>query len=821
MSQAEALLNTLTDAIPEHEHPVNESGVYFLIDPVSRQLDTTERVNIVLMQFDHDSKRFTFRLPRRVEGHDMSLCNRVLVHWNNIDETTGRETAETSDIYDLHINPDNKDEVVCSWLISRNSTQQVGILSFLIQYKCVADDGTETYEWHTDSYDDVEILKGRNNGPQSVIDYTDILEQWRQRIFGEADSVITNIESEGDTQVERLRNEASSQMSAVASKGEETLATIPADYTATYNMANSALRTRANAIVNSAEGESIVVTDSSDDYLRGLKLYGKTTQVTTTGAQLFDASRIPTTSNSEVTLTNNGDGSFTISGTGTTTVSFSKSHTYTHEETVNLLKAGNITLTAEKVTRPYLYLSIHNSGGRLVELNTADKATSTTEILEEWLNDSSTYMIVGFYTGANATVTTGTIKPMVYQSGKGAWESFSGGKASPSPDYPQEIISVDNPTVRITGKNLYEGSDDWSGVWDNANKWSDGGIFNGMSVKTESTFKWSGLYKKINITAGVTYTFSAFVKSNLESAIFLVHADNKQSACLNKRETNLGPSPEWTRPSVTFTATEDMVITPRVERRVDGTDPIYVCGYQLEIGDSMTEYESYHGSSISFERTLPGIPVTSGGNYTDRNGQQWICDEIDFERGVYVQRIMRYAVTGEEGWYLSGLQKLEDKGIYRYDANYVSRDSASLSNVLCTHYSYPTILNLEKGCWVLDDASQNLALRIMWDYATVGELKDYLSEQYANGTPVTLYYVLATPIETPLTDEELFNFSQLHSNYPTTTILNDSNVKMEVKYNADTQAYFNNSRGASDEQVERSVDAWLTKYFSNAEEVSF
>lgn len=40
---------------------------------------------------------------------------------------------------------------------------------------------------------------------------------------------------------------------------------------------------------------------------------------------------------------------------------------------------------------------------------------------------------------------------------------------------------------------------------------------------------------------------------------------------------------------------------------------------------------------------LPGIPVTSGGNYTDQNGQQWVCDEVDLERGVKVQRIDKAA----------------------------------------------------------------------------------------------------------------------------------------------------------------------------------
>lgn len=36
---------------------------------------------------------------------------------------------------------------------------------------------------------------------------------------------------------------------------------------------------------------------------------------------------------------------------------------------------------------------------------------------------------------------------------------------------------------------------------------------------------------------------------------------------------------------------------------------------------------------------LPGIPVTSGGNYTDPSGQQWVCDEVDLERRVKVQRV--------------------------------------------------------------------------------------------------------------------------------------------------------------------------------------
>ena len=61
--------------------------------------------------------------------------------------------------------------------------------------------------------------------------------------------------------------------------------------------------------------------------------------------------------------------------------------------------------------------------------------------------------------------------------------------------------------------------------------------------------------------------------------------------------------------------------------------------------DSSTTYSPYHEQLITLPTPngLPGIPVTSGGNYTDQNDQQWVCDEVDLERGVRVQRIDKAA----------------------------------------------------------------------------------------------------------------------------------------------------------------------------------
>lgn len=66
---------------------------------------------------------------------------------------------------------------------------------------------------------------------------------------------------------------------------------------------------------------------------------------------------------------------------------------------------------------------------------------------------------------------------------------------------------------------------------------------------------------------------------------------------------------------------------------------------QLELGTTATAYSPYREQllTLSTPNGLPGIPVTSGGNYTDPQGRQWMCDEVDLERGVKVQRVDKAA----------------------------------------------------------------------------------------------------------------------------------------------------------------------------------
>ena len=79
-----------------HKHPVYDTDLHLIIDPSNRSIKN-ESGKTVLMQNDHNSERFTFEIPRYVDGHDMSLCNVVEVHYNNIDSSD--KSVQNAGIY--------------------------------------------------------------------------------------------------------------------------------------------------------------------------------------------------------------------------------------------------------------------------------------------------------------------------------------------------------------------------------------------------------------------------------------------------------------------------------------------------------------------------------------------------------------------------------------------------------------------------------------------------------------------------------------------------------------------------------------------------
>lgn len=603
MSQAEELLNGMSEDIPVHTHLVPDTDTYFVIDPITRQIQNTNSKKNVVMQYDHNSERFTFELPRFVDGHDMLECTSVTVNVDNIevvesDETEAAEATEprvnsdAPDMTDLRIHPSDPEKVITSWLISRNSTQLPGILSFHIEFKCVDSNGNVVYEWSTDTFDEIVVKARKKNGEAAVVEHTDLLEQWRTRIFGAGDSVMANITAEGEAQVAAVKAESETQQEAVELKGAQTLDSIPEEYTEVDAMAEEAVRSKGDAIVCESSGESIALKDSSDDHLRGLKVFGKSTQ----------------------------DG-------------------------------------------------------------------------------------------------------------------------EPTPDNPVEIVSVEHPTVSVRGKNLVH------------------------SVYNQ--------YIPLSLRGGTILTASC--DNPVSDQMNILFYDEQKNRVESYKMVNAA---ENGRSYVTFTLLHDVEYAMFAWATVET-----IINAQLTFGASIDYEPCKTEQSITINYTLPGIPVTSGGNYTDSEGQQWICDEVDLERGVYVQRvgIKDFDGSDDEDW--GGVSEVTDnmrswiavQGAYR-------PESDTANGIMCSQFNPQVSMN--KGAFY-----QNRDRFFFGSGMTLNAWKTHLQSK-----PLQLVYILSTPIETPLTAEEIAAFKALRTNHPNTTILNDAGAWMSVKYNADTKSYVENPR---------------------------
>lgn len=163
-----------------HLHSVYDGDTHFKISPVSRKIENTTG-KVILMQNDHNSERFTFEIPRYIEGHDMSICNKVEIHYNNTDTKTKDVNKDVYEATDLQVSPDSEDVVICSWLISGNATKYAGSLYFVLRFACLTD-STIDYQWFTDIYKDITISKSIFNTETVAIDNSDILEQWKAEI---------------------------------------------------------------------------------------------------------------------------------------------------------------------------------------------------------------------------------------------------------------------------------------------------------------------------------------------------------------------------------------------------------------------------------------------------------------------------------------------------------------------------------------------------------------------------------------------------------------------------------------------------------------
>lgn len=214
-----------------------------------------------------------------------------------------------------------------------------------------------------------------------------------------------------------------------------------------------------------------------------------------------------------------------------------------------------------------------------------------------------------------------------------------------------------------------------------------------------------------------------------------------------------------------------------IELRCSGMDFV-LSNIMITEADCDYKYEPYHDSqslTISTQNGLPGVKVDSDGNYTDNNGQQWICDEIDLERGKYVQRVGKYVFDGTE----TASNDRPPTIIVAMRSEGITGKTGT--GKLMTNYAELVFSN-QTGRWFGFGTTK-------WKVNNAEELKAFLKSKYDEGKPVEVQYILASPIERDLTPEEIAAYKALHTNYPTTVISNNESAYTEVSYVADTKNY--------------------------------
>lgn len=168
------------------DHTVTDKdGQHFVIDAITRQI-TNNTGKVVLTKLDHNSECFTFEIPGEIEGHDMSDCNVVEVHYININSATREKNADVYTVNDFAV---SEGKGTFTWLVSQSATQHVGTLSFAVRFACYpeTEEGLDTsstplYSWRTGVFSGINIIDSVFSAEQAIGDYSDILESWWRKI---------------------------------------------------------------------------------------------------------------------------------------------------------------------------------------------------------------------------------------------------------------------------------------------------------------------------------------------------------------------------------------------------------------------------------------------------------------------------------------------------------------------------------------------------------------------------------------------------------------------------------------------------------------
>lgn len=476
--------------------------------------------------------------------------------------------------------------------------------------------------------------------------------------------------------------------------------------------------------------------------LESLTLHGKSTQVSTTGAQLLPFEVGEKREGFEVFK----DG-IAISGAGMKDIYAVGREGMTNESSYDdfpLLASGEYYVYTDSASVNLDVVAFRNGTNIILGISRAGDAAKIKVM------DGDKFRI--FLRIEEAF--NGKVKAMISKTQPTAsnYEPYTGGAPSPSPSYPQEIenAGMDGEIgVTVTGTNLLpfevgqkgNGFEVFAdGVQVDVNRTTDIYAVGQNNINVESGYDEFAL-----MTAGKYYIYSGTQDVYLYVVVWR-----------KGKNVVLGRSVGTNAAQIEIMDGDKFRIFFRTAAAFKGKVKAMITRTPM----NATSYEPYKPAQTLIIPTpggLPGISVSSGGNYTDEKGNQWVADEIDLARSEKVQRCKRSMLT---------LRKVGN----RYVANGIRGGSTNYPNVICDKFAYNPSAN---------DGSPGIRLSANYD-AIVAWCENF--EEASSIIEVDVTYVLATPIRTPLPPETIAAYKALKTYSPTTTVINDAGAGMSVGY---------------------------------------
>lgn len=585
---------------------------------------------------------------------------------------------------------------------------------------------------------------------------------------------VKTIQAEGATQTGKVTAEGEKQVQAVQAAAQEIIADREQIQTNKKDIADLR-QSKAGAIVETVKGSVVQIADSAEAFMEEFKIFGKSEQITTTGAQLLDGSQIEQNDSRGFKYLNFavGEGNFTLSS------NIPKSPT--DQSAYIMLVSGNVKALGSEITS--------NSNG-VYSGRSRTFPSKDGYMTIAYRNDSNTNKLITFNKYWYMLNAGDTAKP---------YEPFTGGKPSPSPDYPQEIkTNAENGEINanvITGNlfpidkfKKYEINNSAKQITLNGDRISFTG--KGTTGKEDMVFFLNKEADKLSLPPG-KYTLSfksnkPYGGTNGENTVEMYLIVEKKSGTVYQSTGNAGKR------------TVDIEDGDKMYFRFDINNNSMSAEFydiMFNLGDTPLPYEPHAEQSLAIQTPdgLPGIPVTSGGNYTDSTGQQWICDEICEQGGVIgVKKYLTEKTIDKNSELINRLSSygaVEKNTIITRVADKTLKKNGA---ILAKEFKNGYVWNKDEECAGMTEQGIDFRIsreRLGLAAETTIEENNAAVLKYLETHPLYFVAQLNVPVFEPLPEETQQKFKALHTYYPTTVVTNNANADMQLDYVADTKLY--------------------------------